>query len=268
MARGISSDEVAIRLQNLHPSKPLTIDFSTLFSEGIEVSDLRERSLNLIYEVSEEKRKLRFKKDAVMRFDFTKEVKLKGEGGQNTDQEGVFLSDEAIAEMEKNAGGRKLLAIGGISPYTITLPATSIKSYFAAMTFSGKGFVPISKKDTVDEDTNNKEINDLGLEDDETVEETAEEEIRTAEEEDKKINIIEEKKEEKPIETRKIPAAQVPKPPREKVPFWVFVIVALLLAVCGFCCLSLTLMVRRRGRKDRPSVLPMFHQDNAGIKTK
>ncbi|KAG2372905.1 hypothetical protein C9374_013027 [Naegleria lovaniensis] len=272
--RGISSDEVSIRFINLHPSKKVEINFSNLFSEGIEVSDIRERSLNLIYDVQEERKKLRFKQDSVMRFDFTKEVTLSGEGGQNTDQEGVFLSDEAIAEMNKNPAQRKTLALTSVDPvFRVIVPGSSIKSYFVAMTFSGKGFVPISQKEAENEDSEGKEINELGLEEEEEDEVNSKKEDGDVKESSKKeddlrsedksnIDIVQENE----VENKQGPKDHGVATPKSAAPFWIFPIFALVLSFFGCVCLSLILRLSRR-KKQPSTILPMFQTDaNPGVK--
>lgn len=271
--RGISSDEVSMRFVNLHPSKQVDINFSNLFSEGIEVSDIRERSSNLIYDVQEERKKLRFKRDGVIRFDFTKEVTLSGEGGQNTDQEGVFLSDEAIAEMNKNPAQRKTLALASVVDpvFRVIIPGSSIKSYFVAMTFSGKGFVPISQKEAENEDAEGKEINELGLEEeddedskqDEGVSEPLkkpQDDLRT--EDKSNIDIVQEDEVEKNGKGRN----DSPASPKSIAPFWIFPLFAMVLSIFGCVCLSLVLRLSRR-KKQPSTILPMFQTDaNPGVK--
>ncbi|KAL9652227.1 hypothetical protein ABK040_011887 [Willaertia magna] len=288
-ARGISSDEIGLRLQNLHPSKEMEIDLTKLFSEGVEISDIRERSLNYIYDRKEEKKKLRFKPDRVIAFDFTKQVKKTNEGGQNTEEEGVFLSDEAIAAMKDNPTARKLLSFEDLGSALIKIPPSSIRTYFVALTPTGKGFVNIEDK-IDDEDQMSiikriKEIDEINSYDDIEEEEREVpqekllenqripiepqevEENREEKEEEKKEDkrvIIEENHENYNREETENKPEEIMEEEKRGIPYLYFIIGAVLLIVVGRYVLKLV-FAKRRGRRSK-TILPMLYE-NAGVKT-
>ena len=130
-----ASDDYVLRIQNLSPTKSTSFKISDIFDpKYFLVTSIREKSLNLVYDVPHGKSILDFRtkwnEGEHTLFDFTSKVEKAGsDDSQNTEEEGVFLSTAAIEE--KSTGGRRVLSL--VEKKDFTLNPGSIGSYLISI---------------------------------------------------------------------------------------------------------------------------------------
>jgi len=112
--RGTSSNEVVVRLHNLHATKAVKVNLANLFdSRYVSLVSVTETTLNLAYILPRDEKLFETKflhehKKTIL--DFRASVHQSGSNvAQNTNEEGVFLSDAALEHA--NVGARKLHSI-------------------------------------------------------------------------------------------------------------------------------------------------------------
>jgi alpha-mannosidase II len=108
-SRELYSDDVVLRIRNMNPSKAQVYHPGRTFHGELE--SIRGKSLSLAFDVPNNARnihpyRMQFRAAGTVSFDFTLVSATVGKDGanQNSDEEGVFLSDEALAEAKKNQG--------------------------------------------------------------------------------------------------------------------------------------------------------------------
>jgi hypothetical protein len=145
-SRDYSSDDVILRIQNFSPVQDVTIDLEKLFKHDyLSFVNIRKKSLNIVFDlphghsIHDYRPKIKAGNEIV--FSMTANVMSKFGVSQNTQEEGVFLSDEALANAKKmqekesrvTQGQRKILALDGaavvLKPEQFTIPANSIVSF-------------------------------------------------------------------------------------------------------------------------------------------
>jgi hypothetical protein len=136
-----ASDDFIIRIQNLSPTKSTTFKMSEIFDPMFKITSVREKSLNLIYDVPHGKTihafRHHFKGEQSSIFDFTSDVgKANTDTSQNTEEEGVFISSAAIEE--KSTGGRKTLSVDVVDESTFTLSPGFIGTYVISLELNGE----------------------------------------------------------------------------------------------------------------------------------
>jgi alpha-mannosidase II len=111
-SRDLHSDDIVLRVRNLNPSKVQQYHPNNAFRGTLE--SIRAKSLSLAFDVPNSARsihpyRMQFRAAGKLSFDFTlASATIEKDGAnQNTNEEGVFLSDEALAEAKMNIN-RKL----------------------------------------------------------------------------------------------------------------------------------------------------------------
>lgn len=126
-----ASDDVVVRVHNLNHLKPVTFYFAHLFHPESHVIDLiRQKSLNLVFDIpfGSNVHRLRrpWKTGDPIKFSFVDDVAKTASDAQNTNEEGVFLSDEAL-----RLAGRKPLSLE--TGNSIQVPPSKILSFVVSL---------------------------------------------------------------------------------------------------------------------------------------
>lgn len=151
-----ATDDILIRIQNLSPTKSVEFLFSDLFDPAFKVTSIREKSLNLIYDIPHGKTihifRTHFKPGETNIFDFTSHLDKGGvDNSQNTEEEGVFISTAALEE--KNTGGRRIQGLTAEKSRFRLLP-NQIGTYVISMELSGKeSGILVDEDDSTNENT-------------------------------------------------------------------------------------------------------------------
>ena len=134
--RDMLTDELAIRLQSISASKEALFSASLSDYVGASISTFREASLSLNYELEVDEfplKRYKFlhekgKSISFSEVDYNK-VKSIGGASQNTDEDGVFLSDAAIKAKERQ--------LKSVAKDTILVNPLGIRSFLFVAAFGG-----------------------------------------------------------------------------------------------------------------------------------
>lgn len=135
-----ATDDILLRIQNLSPTKTITFKIQDLFDPTFKLTSIREKSLNLIFDIPHGKTihtfRTHFKQGETNIFDFTSKLDKGGvDNSQNTEEEGVFISSAALEE--KNTGGRRIQSIPSEKSKFTLLP-NQIGTYVISIELVGK----------------------------------------------------------------------------------------------------------------------------------
>ncbi|KAL0483218.1 alpha-mannosidase [Acrasis kona] len=138
-SKDLYSDDIVLRIRNLNPTSSAVLSLSNLFNGKLD--SVRAKSLSLIHDLPLNARsihpyRMQFRSAGVVAFDFTLTSATVKEGdNQNSEEEGVFLSDEALAQAR--AGERKVLSLDDLS---INIDPFEIKTFVITLNMT-----PLSK---------------------------------------------------------------------------------------------------------------------------
>jgi len=127
-SKDLYSDDIVMRVRNMHPTSPFVFDLASVFNGRLD--SVRAKSLSLMHDLplkasSIHPYRLQFNSAGTVAFDFTlTSATVKDGANQNSEEEGVFLSDEAL--MQAKAADRKLL---GSSEYSIKIDPFEIRTF-------------------------------------------------------------------------------------------------------------------------------------------
>lgn len=145
--KDFASDDIVLRLHNLNPLHPIrNVDLKNgiLMHDMFALDSIRQKSLSLLFDIplggDIHKQRLNYPNDDVIQFRFTDKVARSSRDAQNTDEEGVFLSDDAL----RLAGRKPLQLAGGIhNSYTLDIPPNGIRSFVFTLQPTGSGALSI-----------------------------------------------------------------------------------------------------------------------------
>jgi len=122
--RDYASDDIVIRLHNFDHTMHKQVQLSQLFNRKLfQLESVRQKALSLMFDVKMtgdaklkrtidiHQQRLSFLRDNVLSYSIVDDVVSSRSDAQNTQEEGVFLSDEAI-RLAAAAAARKPLALG------------------------------------------------------------------------------------------------------------------------------------------------------------
>lgn len=144
-ARNAASDDVLIRVQNFGGDvKPLKLSVDSTNSNGFlvngVVSEVRGRSISANQPSNAVVKRLHYPThgESVDHSNVDIKEEHKDEN-QNTEEEGVFLSDAAMQKLEedKSSGGRRRLQSAEKS-HALALPPYQVRTYFVEMEMNGE----------------------------------------------------------------------------------------------------------------------------------